>query len=148
MGSEQQWRLNLKCSTAQASHFYDYESLVNDIVEFFSLQESVSLEVSRACASASERLGLAASCTTKKPPESLQRFHSSCLRREGRKSARGWPFSSGGRRTTSEEKGLTLRAYRRLLCPNLGRRSSSKNVLKTIVTRAMTFGTSENVLGN
>ena len=48
MRSQQQWRLNLKCSTQRASHYNDYESPVNDIVEFSSLRESGSLEVPRA----------------------------------------------------------------------------------------------------
>ena len=78
MGSEQQWRLNLKCSTAQAFHYNDYESLVNDIVEFFSLQKVSAWKYPEQCASASERLGLTASCTTKsesiRPASGARRF--------------------------------------------------------------------------
>ena len=87
---------------------------MNDIVEFFSLQKVSALKYPEQCASASERLGLTASCTTKKPPESLQAspFVLPPARgaSEGAEVGQSWPFSSGVRRTSSGEKGLTLRA--------------------------------------
>ena len=43
--------IRLTVAWQRASHFYDYESLVNDNVEFSSLRESGSLEVPRQYAS-------------------------------------------------------------------------------------------------